>query len=51
MDRPFYESNLARLHLHMSEIAFRAVWTAGVAMSLEQAVACALGGQLGLPVM
>jgi predicted ATPase/DNA-binding SARP family transcriptional activator len=47
MDRPFYEASLSRLRSHMSEAAFSAAWAEGAAMSLEQAVACAL--RIGSP--
>jgi predicted ATPase/DNA-binding CsgD family transcriptional regulator len=41
-DREVNERNLATVRAHMAEEAFRAAWTAGQALTLEQAVAEAL---------
>ncbi len=42
MDRIENERTLAILHAHMDDASFAAAWTAGCALSLEQAVAYAL---------
>ena len=44
MERIENEKVLATIHAHLDDAAFAAAWAAGVAMSLEQAVAYALDG-------
>jgi len=44
VQRPLYEHTLSTARAQLGETAFAAAWAAGSAMSLEQAIACALDG-------
>ncbi len=48
IDRPDYDQTASALRAQLSEEAFAAAWAAGRAMTLEQAIADALGADAGL---